>query len=177
MRGNDLSSELCIWKKLGMSEVRIWLMKELSKHKIGLPEVENFSLNLGDQFKSKKFKKKFKKSKNENLMNIDLIEKAMKMKIKDEKEYCKELTVERNILRRKLGDELKKNSKPYRNTMKILRTETEKVKEEYRRKYRKKIIHLKEKFRMEKEDKLDEVLEELEELRELSIFSKDKLTT
>ena len=61
--GSDLSSELNVWKKHAASEMRIWLMEELDKERIGLPEVENYSMNLGNHFRSKIFKKKFKKQK------------------------------------------------------------------------------------------------------------------
>ena len=132
--GSYLSSELNVWKKHAASEMRIWLMEELDKERIGLPEVENFSMNLGNHFRSRKFKKKFKNKdfEKKNSDGEDLINVSMEIKVKDEKEYYKELSIEKEKIRRNLSDRLKKNSKTYRAAIKTLRIEATKVRDESR---------------------------------------------
>ena len=134
VRGPDLSSALGIWKKHAESELRIWLMEELDKQKLGLPEVENYSLNLGTHFKSRKFKNIYKNQKNEDSVNSDIIFVSMKIKLKDEKEYFRELSKEKDEVRKRLADEYKKNSKTYRSAIKKLRIESTKVREETKEK-------------------------------------------
>ena len=174
MRGQDLSSELCVWRRLAESEMRIWLMEELNRCKLGLPEVENYSLGLGNSMRSKKFKNKFKNKTGEEVLKGNLVGVSMKIKLKDEKEYHDELVKERDEKRKQMGKNLKKNSKTYRAAIKTLRLEATKIKNEKKEKYKRKIEHLKKKYRLEEEEKLAEVPKEMEEYKSLSIFNKEK---
>ena len=91
-------------------------------------------MNLGNHFRSRKFKKKFKNKdfEKKNSDGEDLINVSMEIKVKDEKEYYKELSIEKEKIRRNLSDRLKKNSKTYRAAIKTLRIEATKVRDESR---------------------------------------------
>ena len=167
--GIDLSSELKLWRRMAESEMRIWLMSELSEVRVGLPEIEQFGLNLECQFRSKKFK-----NVKNNSAKLKLVSQAMRIKLNDEKEYVKELKVLKNEARRALGDKLITNSKPYRNAIKVLRMKSDKVKAEYKTKYEQKINHLKNKYRDDESDMMNDVPEEVKDFKDLSIFSKEK---
>ena len=54
--GPDLSSELKLWRKMAESEMLVWLISELCGLRVGLPEVEQFGINLEEQFNSSKLK-------------------------------------------------------------------------------------------------------------------------
>ena len=98
----------------------------------------------------------------------------MEMKLKDEKEYRRELEIERYKARENLEKLMTKNSKTHRAATKRLRNATIKVKKEYKQKYEQKIIHLKKKYREDEEEKLRQVPEEMKDLESLSIFDKEK---
>ena len=108
--GLDLSSELTLWRKVAESEMRVWLMSELSGLRVGLPEVEQFGINIEEHFKSKKFKSDKEK---EAKAKSKLVSVVMEIKLNDEKEYLKELNVEANRVRKSLGEKFtKKIQKP-----------------------------------------------------------------
>ena len=158
-----------MWKRMAESEMRIWMMGELSEMCVGLPEIEEFGINLECQFRSAKFKND--KTKN---AKVKLVGQAMKVKLNDEKEYVKELMIMKNEARRALGERLVHNSKTYRKAIKILRLKSDKVKNEYKQKYEKKIKHLKNKYRQKENEILDEVPDEVKDFKELSIFNQEK---
>ena len=80
----------------------------------------------------------------------------------------------KNEMRRKLAEELGKNTRRYNREIKILRTEAVATKTTNREKYRQKIYHLKNKYRENHDSKLNKIAEGFKEFSSLSIFSKNK---
>ena len=62
IEGKDLGELKKLWKDIAASEVRLKLMSELKRKKIGFNEIEQFSLGLQYDFKSEKWKKKWQKT-------------------------------------------------------------------------------------------------------------------
>ena len=107
-------------------------------------------------------------------MTRDAVRAAMKIKLGDEKRYKSELFLARNNERKKLEDELGKNTKTYRRILRELRDEAQKERILAREKYTKKISHLKKRHKEEKEGKDDEIPAEMGEYKDLSIFNRYK---
>ena len=150
MEGQDLSSAMIkSWKNLAASECRLSLMMELLKLGVGFAEIEEFNLDLSSKFRSKGFKEKFSEMTDRKMIKV-----AMEFKLRDEQKYNSEVNRERNILRKKLEETMTKNSKPYRSKIKFLRCEAAKVKEELRKKYEKKLNHLRKKYKLGEEEKM-----------------------
>ena len=107
MEGMNRSARTKIWQELAHSEMRIWLMNELIKYRVGYNDVEDFCLGLKYNFKSEKFKNK------DDAME-EIVKVAMTMKLRDEKKYKLELNKKRNKVRKYMEDKLGKNTKTYR---------------------------------------------------------------
>ena len=85
IEGQDLSEMTRLWTDIAASEVRIKLMSELKKKKIGFNDIENFSLGLEYNLKSDKLKGEYTKP------TKPIIQAAMGLKIRDEGHHQKEL--------------------------------------------------------------------------------------
>ena len=166
MEGLDLSAMSKTWQDLAASEMRLHLMTELSKLKIGLAEVEEFNKVL-------KLNLRCEESYSE-VQQVKFVKTTMSIKLRDEQKTNQKLITERNKKRRKLAEIFGLNTKPYRAKIKIFQEEARVVKSEVRAKYRDKIEHLQLKYRETEEEKSDKVPEEMEELATLSIFDREK---
>ena len=82
--GTSLGEMLQAWKDAAASDVRINMLDKLIKKKVGLREVEQFSLGLKYGFKSSKMQKNSEKPVE------GVVEVAMSVKLKDEKEHRRE---------------------------------------------------------------------------------------
>ena len=167
MEGKDRSARTKTWQDLARSELHIWLLGELQRYDVGFGDVEEFCLGLKYNLKSKGLQN------NDDVM-IEVVRIAMGVKMGDEKKYQRELIRERNIHRKELQKKLGHNSKPYRKEIKELRESAREIREELKRKYEKKVDHLRSKYRQEKADKDDEIPIELGEYYSLSIFDRNK---
>ena len=167
MEGDNRSARTKTWQDLARSEMHIWLLGELERYDVGYNEVEEFCLGLKYNFKS------MGNQKNDDVM-IEVVRLAMKIKLGDEKKYQRELIKERNNHRRDLQKKLGRNTKPYRKEIRDLRDAAAEVRDELRKKYEKKVDHLRGKYRQDKDDKDDEIPAELGEYYNLSIFSRTK---
>ena len=98
----------------------------------------------------------------------------MEVKLRDETKNNEELNETRNNCRRRIAEALVKNSKPYRNLIKMLRAEALKVKNKMQEKYDTKINHLRDKYRDAEEDLIDQVPKGLEQFAMLSVFNRGK---
>ena len=166
MEGLDLSAMSKTWQDLAASEMRLHLMTELSKLKVGLAEVEEFNKVL-------KLNLRCEESYSE-VQQVKFVKTTMSIKLRDEQKTNQKLITERNKERRKLAEIFGLNTKPYRAKIKIFQEEARVVKSEVRAKYRDKIEHLQLKYRETEEEKSDKVPEEMEELATLSIFDREK---
>ena len=118
-------------------------------------DFEKFNLGIISKLRSDRMKGRGEE------ISMKMISSAMSVKLRDEERYHEERERDRNCMRRSLGEALGKNSKPFRNAMKVLRAEAAKVKTEYEKNYRTKIIHLQKKYRKEEKVKIDKVPESL----------------
>ena len=168
IEGMDLSFAVKIWVNLAASESRLQIMTELKKLNIGFAEVEEFNLGLNLKFRSKAFKE------NSELNEGKVIREAMSLKMRDETKWSSELTKERNVTRSFLEEKFGKNTRKSRKILKILKSEAQKTRQEYSRKFNSKYSHLKGKYKETENEKLDKVPKNLEEYESLSIFDKEK---
>ena len=95
-----------VWQDLAASEMRIRLMRELGKFGVGFGVIENFGINLRGQLRSGKQKKRGREATRE------VVEDAMKVKMKDEQRYNEELVKRRNEYRKEIENQLGENSRP-----------------------------------------------------------------
>ena len=130
--------------------------------------IENFGINLRGQLRSGKQKKRGRKATRE------VVEDAMKVKMKDEQRYNEELVKRRNEYRKEIENQLGENSRPYRRKMAWLKEEGEKVKKEQEEKYGEKIKNLRDKFNKEEEEKDNQIPDEIKEYADIKVFSKEK---
>ena len=166
MEGLDLSAMSKTWQELAASEMRLHLMTELNKAKVGLAEVEEFNCVL-------KINLRCEESYSE-AEQVKFVRNTMMIKLRDERKTNQKLISKRNQDRRKLAEIFGLNSKPYRAKIKIFQDEARAVKSEIRTKYKDKIEHLQLKYRETEEEIIDKVPAEMEELATLSIFDREK---
>ena len=164
MEGPDLSAMSKTWQDLAASEMRLHLMTELGKIKVGFAEVEEFSLGLNSKLRST----------TSEIHEGKVVKAAMEIKMRDEKRYNNNLIKRRNQHRRDLGKHLGQNTKKYRTVIRNLRGDAQKIKSFYKEKYEKKLEHLRNKYRESEEEKVDKIPSEIEEYSSLSIFDRGK---
>ena len=141
-------------------------MVELSKHKVGLADVEEFSLDLGDKWRAE--------VRSKGKVEWKVVRAAMNSKMVDARRNEKTLKREQNILRKKVYKKTGDDSRKSKKIIRILKNAARSKKMELKIKYKKKVEHLKKKYRQDEEDKLDEIPNGLEGLEGLSIFDRDK---
>ena len=95
--GRCLGEMLKIWKDAACSVARINSLDSLNKKKIGLREVEQFSLGLRYNFKSEKLQR------GSTRPVEGVVEAAMKVKVRDERENKRELERRKDELRKELA--------------------------------------------------------------------------
>ena len=166
--GHSLGEMEKVWREIASTEMRINLMNNLIHNKVGFNDIEMFNLGLECNMKSKSLKDEDK------TRDITVIEAAMTRKRKDEVRYRREMIKKRNEMRKKMRDKWGEKCNKYRRTIKHLNMTADKTRETLRIKFDKKLKHLKEKYKDDKEKKMDTVPEEMEEFGELAIFSKEK---
>ena len=153
--GPDLSYAEQIWTKLAQSECRIDMLSKLTKLKIGLREVQEYSDALQLRIRSDNFK-------NKSEQNVEkLILDRMNFILRDEKCYCGELGVTRDRLRREMKVFLGENTRRTRTIITHLRSLASKEKIFHTARYSKKLNYLRERFVMRGSEKLDEVPDDL----------------
>ena len=167
MGGSDRREMSKTWCQVATCEERIQLLKKLIRLEIGVAEVEEFGLNIQSKFKSFAFKNRVKDG---EILSKEVLKEIMKLKLRDEKKYLKELLITKNKMRTELDNELKKNSRPSRRLLKEFREESARVRIEIREKYKVKIEHLRRKYREDKEEQLRRIPPDMLEIGGLRIF-------
>ena len=166
--GQSLGEMLQVWKDIAASEVRINTLEALKTKKIGLREIEQYSLGLRYGFRSRKMQ-------NGSSKPVEgVVEASMMIKIKDEKQNRRELEERREDMKRWLAKKYHTNNKNYKKIIQYLRQEASTEKTNLEDKNRKKISHLEEKYRRREEDREEEIPAEMEQYSNLSIFSEEK---
>ena len=169
-RGKELREEEKVWKGVAASESRIELMKVMIKQGIAFADLEEFGLEFQNKIKSKKLKEKL----NDRNIQNQVTQPVMKMKLADEQNLRREMVKVKIKLRRELEKDLGGKSEKYKRAMSHLAKSARETKHTLQEKYKKKIKHLNDKYKDDRDKELETVPEGLEEYSELSVFSKDK---
>ena len=152
--GMDLGSARKTWVATAASEMRLNLLGDLEPLELGFCEVEDYVSEL-------KLKLRSTALKNSKNSERKIVKEAMKLKLRDEREFHQEKVKERNDWRRALKLQIGENSRNYRYVIKYLRGEARKEKERYKVKYSDKLEHLKRKYKEDENSKFDEIPEDL----------------
>ena len=166
MEGQELRDAKKLWEDVAANESRMHLMVELGRCKVGLADVEEFSLDLGDKCRAE--------VKSKSKVEWKVVRVAMESKLVDARRTDKKLKSEQNILRRKIYRKTGDDSRKSKKMIRILKNHARQKKQELKIKYKKKVEHLKKKYRQDEEDKIDEIPAGMEGLEELSIFDRKK---
>jgi hypothetical protein len=170
MEGKEISPEMLrAWCDLAASEARQSLLQELLRLEVGLADIEEFGLDLQSKLHSEEFKLKTGEEKSRKLARV-----TMEIKLRDERKISEDLRKKVSMMRDILEDRHKKNSKPYRATIKKLRNEAAKTRRENKKIYELKLEHLKIKYRQTEDEKIRRIPEGLEEYDCLSVFDPAK---
>ena len=167
MEGTESRASI-IWQGIAESEMRLWLLRELESIGVGLNDVESFNLGLINKLRSEEMKGKAER------IRVKMIKDVLRIKLKDEQRYHAEMVKKRNKIRGEVGRALKVNSNPYRSFIRRMIAKSDRVKGEYRAKYKKKIEHLRKKAEERKNKLSNEIPEEFNEYDDLKIFDDEK---
>ena len=163
--GKDLGDLTNTWKDMAISEARLKMITVLKEKNLGFNEIQQFGLGLRYSFKSEKMQD------NSNKPLQRVIQLAMEVKKRDEIHHIKELKRDREDKKKWLAKIHHPKTKKYKLVIQYLRQEAEKAKRIHNEKYWKKIKHLEEKYKMEREEKI--VPPGMEELSQLTVFSEN----
>ena len=136
MEGTDRRVMSKTWSLVAATEERIQLMKRLIKLDLGVAEVEELGINIHSKFKSKNFKNRVEAG---EMLSKEALKGVMLLKLRDEKKHLEELQKTQKDMRRKIEDQLKKNSRPARGILKEFREASAATRRECRKKYDEKI--------------------------------------
>ena len=105
-----------------------------------------------------------------------VVEICMNLKLIDERKSNSELMTQRYNMRKKIEEELGKNSRRSRNKLKNLRCEAARRKKTVMMKNETKLKHLRRMFRTDEEEKINKIPDAVKDLpiEKLSIFDKNK---
>ena len=96
------------------------------------------------------------------------------MKLRDEECNCRELKWKQQQHRKSINESYGEHKQRTRRTIKKLRAQAVKVKNEHKEKYRKKVEFLKKIYMEEEEEKVKKLREEVREFAEAKVFDKRK---
>ena len=167
VRGTELGEEERVWKETASCEARITLMRSMIKHQIAFADLEEFGIDFTNKLKSVQFKNK--------TVFLRVSQPAMKCKLMDEQMLRKEvmrikMRMKRDLSEKMMGDK----TRPYRRIISYLNKIARDHKDMLNKKYKKKLEHLKAKYKMEEEDEDEEPPVDLQEYGELTVFNKSK---
>ena len=168
--GKERRVKVKLWRNLAESCARINLLKVLIKEGIGLNEIEEFNLGLRSKFKSTRFKNNAASA---TRKEEKVIGQAMKSKLADEQCYYRELLDLKKKSRKEIDKKLKKNSRPYRKFMQLLSQEENHRKIQMTEKFKKKVQHLKKKYKPDKKPE-ETVPNDIQEFSDSVVFNKNK---
>ena len=122
-------------------------MAKLKRLKVGLADVEEFCIDLGEKCRAE--------TRSIGKVGWRVVKAAMESKMVDARRIDKNLKREQNLTRRKIYKNNGEDSRKSKKIIRILKNEARNRKRELKSKYNKKIEHLKRKYRQDEEDKLD----------------------
>ena len=154
MEGQELRDAKKLWEQVAANESRMHLMVELLRHKVGLADVEEFCIDLGDKCRAD--------ARKIGKVEWRVVKATMESKLVDARRKEKQLKRDQNLIYGNNGEDSRKSKKIIR----ILKNEARNTKREMQKKFKKKIEHLRRKYRQTEEDKLDEIPAGMEGLEE-----------
>ena len=166
MEGQELRDAKKLWEQVAANESRMHLMVELMKHKVGLADVEEFCIDLGDKCRAE--------ARQIGKVEWRVVKATMESKLVDARREEKKLKRDQNLTRKKIYNGSGEDSRKSKKIIRILKNEARNMKREMQKKYKKKVEHLRRKYRQTEEDKIDEIPAGMEELENLSIFDRNK---
>jgi hypothetical protein len=107
MEGQDLSAMPKIWEDLAVTEMRLQLMSELIKIKVGFADVEEFNLGLKGNLKNLNCEKI------SEMQDKKIVKAAMEVKMRDEQVEKRKIIRKRNKARSDVAKLLGMNTKRY----------------------------------------------------------------
>ena len=158
-----------VWQDISNSECRLSMMVELKKSDVGFGDLENFDLELNSKFRSIYYQERVKVQGSQSRV----VQEAMKLKIRDEEKYLHELYEKRKKIRQDLARKYTKNSRTYRRVLKQHRIEANKTTQDFDKKYKQKVEHLRRKFRESEQDKIKKLPKGLEDFAKLRVFDQE----
>ena len=144
------------------------MLSKLTKLKIGLREVQDYSDSLLLKLKSDSFKS----NSEQNVERVILL--AMNLKLRDERCYCGELYQKRDRMRLEMKKLFGENTRRTQTVIKHLRMEAAKERTYQRTRYCKKLDYLREKYANRVREKLDEVPDDVKLYGDAAVFNSDK---
>ena len=164
--GQDLGDLVNTWKDTAISEARLKMITVLRRKNLGFNEIQQFGLGLRYGFKSERMQD------NSDKPLQKVIQVAMEVKKRDEIQHIKELKREKEDKKKWLAKIHHPKTKKYKTVVQYLRQEAEKAKRIQNDKYWKKIKHLENKYKIEKEE--DKMPPGMEGLSHLKVFSEEE---
>ena len=159
-----------VWQEISASESRLTMMMELRRYEVGFGDLENFDIELNSKFRSSFYIERVRESGSQS----NIVKEGMRMKIRDEEKYLKEMYKKRDSIRRDLARRYTRNSRTYRRILKNLKIEADKTTKEQKTKYEKKIEHLRRKFKEAEKEKIMKLPKGLEGFEKLRVFNKER---
>ena len=171
LEGQELRQAVKVWQELAASETRICMMRKMISDKIGFADLEEMSQEITSKFKSSKF---ISKAEDNESLHDTFREPVMKSKLAEEQNYMRELKTARNKYKRMLGKKFQGRERQYKSLIRYLRQEARETSQELKTKYKKKIAHIKDKYRRQENEIQEEIPADMEEYAQLRVFSKDE---
>ena len=103
-----------VWQEISASESRLTMMMELRRYEVGFGDLENFDIELNSKFRSSFYIERVRESGSQS----NVVKEGMRMKIRDEEKYLKEMYKKRDSIRRDLAGRYGRNSRTYRRILK-----------------------------------------------------------
>ena len=167
MRGLELGEESKIWKEVASSEARLTLMKTMIKNNLAFADLESFGLEFNNKLKSIKLKDK--------TLFTKVSQPAMKAKLADEQMLRRELMKIKMRMKKNLAVQYEgEKTRKYKRIISYLNNLGRGVKKQLHEKYKKKVEHLKEKYKACDDQEEDGPPDDLEDYADLSVYNSNK---
>jgi hypothetical protein len=166
--GPDLKFMRDIWTDLAVSQCRVDMFRALARLDIGVNETEDFNAAQNLKFRSSKFK--FKGCQK----NRNVVDEAMRSKLRDAICTRNEVSRERDKLRRQLKKTYGQKTVKTRKILRELNTAAQEKRKELREYYKEKIDHLKKKNQKRKQEERSLVPEDVKDYSSAKVFDEQE---
>ena len=122
MEGQELRDAKKLWEQVAANESRMHLMVELVKHKVGLADVEEFCIDLGDKCRAE--------ARQIGKVEWRVVKATMESKLVDARRKEKKLKRDQNLTRKKIYNGSGEDSRKSKKIIRILKNEARNMKRE-----------------------------------------------